>query len=357
MQCGYNRIILFLVLLFNYSCQSTQESTETPISIDFWYGDHQLFGAQGVAQKWINILGNVQSEYPVDTTSYQLNHGPPVLFNLGSDLHRLATTGDFNVDLEVHSCLDGNNSLQVSVGDSLGNKVTRSMTFYLNKSNTWPLPYRIKWSEVKDLQEVVQVVDGKWKITEQGIQNEDMYYDRVIAFGDSSWRDYQVITSVIFHDFTPPVKGPPTYNVSHAAIASRWPGHDMDQLQPHRKWYPLGATAEFRLTNNLDSCRWRIFDGPKPGLENFHIEQPTEDYRSIQLGVKYGMKHRVVSLPQGKTRYSVKLWQFDQPEPENWDFSGVETSENISQGGALLIAHNTRVTFGDVEVISINSEE
>ena len=201
----------------------------------------------------------------------------------------------------------------------------------------------------------MQVVDGHWEITDEGIHKRDMYYDRVLAFGDQGWENYEVSTTVIFHDFTPPVKGPPTYHVSHAAIASRWPGHDADELQPHRKWYPLGATSEFRLTVGLDSCRWRVFDGPKPDQEKFHIEQPPVDYRTIVLGKKYGMKHRVESLGSDRTQYSVKLWPFDQPEPETWDFQGVEEAENMTSGSALLIAHNTSVTFGDVNVVSINN--
>ena len=65
---------------------------------------------------------------------------------------------------------------------------------------------------------------------------------------------------------------------------------------------------------------------------------------------KYGMKHKVETIGSGRTRYSVKLWPYDQPEPEQWDFEGIEEDENLTSGSALLIAHNTSVTFGDVVV-------
>ena len=52
-----------------------------------------------------------------------------------------------------------------------------------------------------------------------------------MAFGDNTWWDYEVRTIVTFHAFTAPVKGPPTYNVSHAAIASRWPADDEEPEQ------------------------------------------------------------------------------------------------------------------------------
>jgi hypothetical protein len=251
----------------------------------------------------------------------------------------------------VDDCLPGENILLLNALDSAGNTLEKQVTFKLQKDQRWSLPYTIRWSEVKNIQDVVQVVDGHWEITKKGLRNLDTYYDRVIAFGDNSWDNYEVSTTVTFHGFTPPEPGPPTYNVSHAAIATRWPGHDIDSIQPHRKWYPLGATAEFRLTAGLDSCRWRIFDGPKPYALNFYAEQSVEEYRNIELNKVYGMKHRVETIGRDSTRYSVKLWPLDQQEPEAWDFSGVEAEENFTHGSALLLAHNTSVTFGDVSVI------
>jgi hypothetical protein len=336
-------------------CKEPMLTTENPINLEVWYGDQQQFGSPGLAQRWINILGNVSSPHGIQDMHYQLNNRAAVRLTLGSDLHRLAAQGDFNVDLDAESCQDGINRLVLEVVDSAGNRLSSEMTFQYSQGNRWPLPYTIRWAEVENIQQVAQIVDGNWEITDEGIHNLDTYYDRVIAFGDTSWHEYEVSTTVIFHDFTPPTKGPPTYNVSHAAIASRWPGHDIDSLQPYRKWYPLGATSEFRLTKDLDSCRWRIFDGNKPGLERFYVEQQVQDYCNIELNKKYGMKHRVETIGPNRTRYSVKLWPYDQPEPEAWDFQGIENDENLPGGSALLLAHNTSVTFGDVSVVSIKN--
>lgn len=343
--------LLFLTLLL-VTC--TKEQT---IVIDLWYGEQQEFGQLGLPQKWINILGNVQSASGIKTFTYQLNDADPKPLTLGSDLHRLAAPGDFNIDLEVYACQEGENYLLLHAVDSSGFTASKEITFVLHKNNQWPLPYTIKWSEVKNLQEVAQVVDGQWAITENGLHNLDTYYDRVVAFGDDSWQNYEVKTTVTFHDFTPPSPGPPVYNVSHAAIASRWPGHARDSLQPYRQWYPLGATSEFRLTASLDSCRWRIFDGPKPGSIRFYVEQEVDAYRKIELNKVYGMKHRVETIGSDSTRYSVKLWPMDQPEPADWDFSGVELEENVAAGSALLLAHNTSVTFGDVEIIPVQQDD
>ena len=341
----------FILLCLIMACQQNKKDSDiSAVSIRFWYGENQVFGNQGVPQKWINIPGNINAEAGIKNAWYRLNDGDSITLTLGSDLHRLAKKGDFNIDFAFDQCDAGKNKVHLFMEDSAGRKAAETIEIEVIKNKRWPLPYTIKWSEVENIQDVVQVTDGHWEITKDGLKNSDIYYDRMVVFGDASWKNYEVTTTVTFHDFTPPAQGPPTYNVSHAAIASRWPGHSEDDLQPNRQWYPLGATSEFRLTEGLDSCRWRIFDGPKPNSVRFYAEQPVDDYRTIEMNKAYGMKHRVESIGEGKTRYSVKLWPFDQEEPAEWDFSGIEKDENIRSGSAALIAHNTRVTFGNVNV-------
>ena len=202
-----NRILLFFI-----ACSLLTVCSETdnfpPISIDIWYGDSQEFGQLGLPQKWINIPGNVQSENGIQSLAYKLNDSESRALTLGSDLHRLAAEGDFNVDMAVNDCLEGENILILSALDSAGNSLEKEVTFTLLKDKEWPLPYNIRWLEVKNIQDVVQVVDGLWEITENGLRNLDTYYARVVAFGDNSWENYEVETTVTFHDFTPPEKGP-----------------------------------------------------------------------------------------------------------------------------------------------------
>lgn len=337
-------LIFCFQLIVLIACQS---NTQKPL-ITVWYGDEQHFGKLGYPQGWMNILGNIESDEGIAQAVYQINGGKEQFFNLGADGRRLARKGDFNLDIHVDSLQQGENHLTILVTDSLGNKSSSNVSLFLHPKQAWPLPYSINWDSVEYIQEAAQIVDGKWKLTSTGIRTVEPYYDRVIAIGDDSWKNYEVTTSVIFHDFTPPQKGPPTFGVSHAAIASHWPGHDLDEHQPHVKWYPLGATSEFRLTTQLDSCRWRIFDG-----ENLYAED-SSGLRSIQLGKKYGMKHNVISINDSTTRYSVKLWDTSQPEPADWDFVAEEVAENnLLSGSALLIAHNADVTFGDIEVVPL----
>ena len=332
----------FLILLALFCHPSRRE----PIDIDIWYGQHQTFGHLGQSQKWINILGNISSVDSIVTFYAVINKTDTMQLSIGQDCCRLARQGDFNIDIPRNRLKTGENKILISAKSLSGYRTSRVVIVRLETGNTWPLPYEIHWADVKEITDVVEIMDGKWALTSEGIRTVEPYYDRILTFGDSTWRDYEVQTTIIFHDFTTPAPGPPTFNVSHAAIASRFPGHDIDEHQPHRQWFPLGATSEFRLTAALDSCRWRIFDG-----ENLYVEDNNADkLRAIELNKVYGMKHRIITLPDGRTQYSVKLWPHEGSEPREWDLVALEPAGNIPNGAALLIAHNTDVTFGDVRI-------
>ncbi|MEM9673465.1 MAG: hypothetical protein ACFB15_06550 [Cyclobacteriaceae bacterium] len=346
-RCLYFSVILGL-LIGLVQCKPTASSN---LQIDVWYGSEQYFGKRGTPQQWVNILGNVQPVAEVQSLQYSLNGQSFLTLSLGEDGRRLANSGDFNVELHIDSLRVGKNEVVITAADSAGMQISETISVHLDRGSQWPLPYAIDWDTVQQISDVVQIVDGKWELADGGVKTTEPYYDRVLAFGDASWQDYEVTTSVIFHDFTVPRPGPPTFNVSHAAIASRWPGHDTDGKQPNVKWFPLGATAEFRLTGNLDSCRWRVFDG-----EHLYVED-TSKIRKINLGTKYHMKHRVFTVHDSLTRYQVKLWEDGQAEPTDWDLVADEyTTENIESGSALLLAHNTDVTFGPFSVIPIADE-
>lgn len=335
---------LFSLIILTLSLNCTQYNGQSGVDISIWYGLEQSFGHIGNAQRQINILGNISSDLDTIVAYFTLNESADRTYlTLGSDLHRLAEKGDFNIEIERDELKEGKNLVRLFVksnGEVLEKK-NIEVNYY--GQNKWPLPYSVQWKDVNKIQDVAEIVDGHWELQPSGLRTKFKYYDRIIAMGDSNWRNYEVETSVIFHDFTRPVEGPPTYNVSHVAIASRWPGHAKDELQPNRQWFPLGATSEFRITSDYDSCRWRIFDG-----EHFYAEQKETAYRTIKPEVKYKMKHRVEDLPDGKTQYSVKFWKADLEEPSDWDFQAVEASGLRESGSACIIAHNTDVTFGDV---------
>jgi len=317
-----------------------------PPVIDVWYGYEQHFGHLGNPQKWINILGRVYSPNEVISLHYSLNGKDELPLSIGPDTHRLARSGDFNIEINRANLEEGENTLLVMAEDSRKNTAVSKVKIQYVKGEIWPLPYTANWSEAKKIQDIAQVVDGLWVLEGNGIRTVEPFYDRIIAIGDLTWTDYELTTSVTFHGHTPPIKGPPNYGVTHAAVAVRWPGHDKDGKQPSVKWYPLGATAEFQITEDRINCRWRILS------DNKHMVQEKKG-RAIGLHLPYIMKIRVETLPDGGAMYMVKLWRQGDLEPDKWDLESIKEDENVRSGSALLIAHNTIVTFGYLEVVPI----
>ena len=175
------------------------------------------------------------------------------------------------------------------------------------------------------------------------------------AVRDPSHILYTVTVAVTFHSYAPPLKGPPTHGVSHAAIAARFPGHFADKKQPHVQWYPLGAVAEFRLGEKLEQSSWRIFHGGSASKRASQAVEPQP--RRVELGIRYRLKLRVDTLPGTAARYRVKSWKDGQPEPAAWDFETTEQRDAIPAGGALVVSHNTDVTIGNLTVKPNDTEK
>src|SRR5581483_1552510 len=345
----------FVLTLTVGNCVFARSSVEAaPITIDVWYGDVQDFGKLGQPQRWLNILGRVSPSARV-SLQYSLNGSPLASLSLGPNDTRLARPGDFNLDLDVAALNNGRNTVVLVATDTLHHRIIRTVTVRYHRGHIWPLPYSVDSRQTKAITDVVQVVDGLWKLEPDGIRTLETYYDRVLAFGDLTWKDYTVTATVTFHGFSPPKKGPPTYGVLHAALAARWSGHAEDEEQPHVKWYPLGTVAEFRFSEHLDRCTWRIFrDGDATTYPTI-IEK--KQGHKIELGVRYKLKLRVDSLPGHAARYRTKFWTYGEDEPLMWNLDTKEGGERIPSGGTLLIAHNTDVTFGNFSAVPNAHEE
>ena len=313
--------------------------------IVFWYGPVQRFGGLGRCQRWLNILGNIADSGHLVVATFSLNGAPERSLVLGSDQHRLAAPGDFNVQLGWDEVLPGDNSLVVRVQHEQGRSHCAAVRLVVEDEDGWPLPYEVDFTVVQNLQDVVQIVDGLWKLQDDGVRTVVPYYDRVLSMGDESWTNYETTVRLTIQGFTPSQPGPPTYDVTHFGVAMRWRGHHPDQWAPNRKWYPLGAQGEFLLKDDLEACQWRIlFDDPK--------QKPPQYARGLNklvLGQPLRVKTQIVTLPDGRSRYRFKQWPEDAPEPLAWDIEGFE-EDDYSSGALCLVPHNADFTIHGVRV-------
>ncbi|MFC2053688.1 hypothetical protein ACFLV7_05225 [Chloroflexota bacterium] len=295
---------------------------------NIWYGSPISFGELGQPQPWVNILGNLTDTSDVTALSYTLNWDSPISLSIGSDSRRLVNRGDFNIDLSASDLSDGLNTVIITAQDFLGNTSNETISVDYSDGTIWPLPYNIDWSTVTsdvDIQDVAQIVDGKWTITQTGIRTAKPGYDRLVAIGDRTWNDYEVTVPVTIHSIFSESYG--------VGLVVRWDGHTDSPVtcsQPKCGWEPLGDIGW------ITELGLKLYYG---GRRGFSWDPNTE----------YMLKMRVETSGVNTT-YSLKSWNpKNHNEPSEWGVNRT-TSNTPARGSVMLIAHMVDVTFGDVTI-------
>ncbi len=344
-------LIIALGLFLTVLCcgQKEQSSPPAPPSIEIWYGESQSFGQAGSPQPLINILGNVTvGSAGITALTMSVNDGPLQKLSLGCNGHRLARAGDFNAEINRRALRDGPNTVELMATDSTGASTRKTVTVNYTPGSPCPLPCSIDWSRVKRIQDVAQIIDGRWLLDSSGVRPAFPYYDRVIAIGDSSWTDYEALLTVTWNSL--PVLnssgGAPYRDHAHASICLRWQGHANDDRQPLRKWWPLGGLAG--LAANVESpekLQWYFWKGDGSG------RLTGDSARALVLDRPYTYRVRVETLPDGKNIYSMKAWDASsEAEPAAWDMVVDEPGQDIRSGSLLFVVHHGDVTFGNISV-------
>ena len=183
-------------------------------AISIWYGANQTFGPRGDPQKWVNILGNVSSAVPLSSLTYTVNGGPPQTLRVGPDNMRLALTGDFNIELDYTDLLPGANQVVITALDNAAASSQAVVTVNYAAAPAWtPQNLTVNWAAATKVSDVAQVVDGNWTIDNGTARPVVMEFDRLLAIGDLSWRDYTVTVPITIlamdpAGYTGPSNGP-----------------------------------------------------------------------------------------------------------------------------------------------------
>lgn len=317
-----------------------QENGESKIS--FWYGDSQIFGLPGLAQRWVNILGHIKSHDRADSVFFRLNDGPDRPLRIGPDSRRLAAAGDFNIELDALELRAGRNTIRVRT--SLRKAEQEIEIDFMPRS--WPLPYAIDWSAARIIQNAVQVVDGMWRQTELGLRTapDRIGYDRGVALGDRDWTGYEILLPITVHAVDTSAYGSPTSVSPGFGLVLHWNGHTDTPVScgdPHCGWLPAGA------------FHWYNFPKDAPGGLNISTS-PLPDLSvafpyALTLETTYLIRSRVEPHPL-QTLYFLKIWQQGEKEPENWSLQRASDRKDPGHGGVLLVAHHVDLTIGTIEV-------
>lgn len=334
------------------------EKPSTPPRIDFWYGNEQTFGQPGDTQPLVNLLGSIRPVSHVGDTWYQLNNETWRQLVLGPDLHRLARPGDFNIEIERTKLKKGINTFRVRLHDLWGRKRTGEVSILYEPENSWPLPYEVDFSKITRLQEVVEVIDGKWSLTHKGVRTAEPYYDRQLAFGDSGWGDVELEAEIIFHrHFTSYAdrnwNGPTYLSHAHTSFNLRWGGHPDDGAIPRRNWQNLGSLVALRSDlsrKNAGSYWWMHYGFGLQGKPAPRSEMRPDERYQVAFEEPYLYRMRAETIDTDTTRYSTKVWKKDKPEPEEWQMTGTDLSETVKTGSIVFVVHHSDVTLCRIRV-------
>jgi hypothetical protein len=314
------------------------------LAIDVWYGKRQSFGRNGLPQQWINVLGRVYG--PVESLAYSLNDGPRVPLGIGPDKRRLPGIGDFNADLDYRALHEGENRLTLIAAGPHGHEIYQPVTIEFSGRQRCPLPYRVDWNRQARIQDRAQIVDGLWRISGDAVYPQEIGYDRLIAVGDYTWRDFEVTVPITVYAINASCYQPPSVHAG-VGIVLRWRGHyargadPYSGAQPRHGPTPYGAIAWYCVYHD---------DGPILCLFDPNFKRPVQVSRRLEPGVRYVFKAGVTSVPGETALYRLKVWEAGSAEPGAWDLEARGTLLDLERGSILLGAHHVAAGFGPVEV-------
>ena len=334
---------------FNTASPITPEDIPdtTPPVINVWYGLDQRFGHLGTPQTWINILGNVSdSSSAVVALNYSLNDGAAHQLVLGKDNLRLENTNDFNIEESYTNFSCGSNHIDLSANDSAGNVNNTRVNISYSCGIDWPMPYNVDWSTVSDIQDVAQVVDGQWIISNGKATPTPQGYDRIIAMGNMTWKNYTVTVPITLNSAM-------TFPGANFGIALRWKEYVFwpnkhNGAYPRVGWYPLGAIAGY-----FDD---KSFGGKRLALLGNNMNFFANDTTATQLlaGSTYNFKASAQTVGTNQV-FSLKVWEQGTGEPANWTISGNAPAGALTQGSVLFVSYNSDVSFGNVTITNLDT--
>lgn len=331
---------------------------DAPPIIDFWYGDDQTFGNIGDSHPLMNVLGSIKPASHAANIWWQLNSDKSKQLVIGPDLHRLARPGDFNIEIDRSRLRHGKNRLRITLHDLWGRKRVEEIQINYVSGKTWPLPFKADFSTIESLQSVVEVIDGKWELTADGVRTAEPYYDRTFAFGDGSWKDMELHAQVIFHrhfvDFEDRNhSGPPYLSHAHTSFNMRWAGFPDDGTVPRRAWQNLGSLVALRCDlaqRNAGSYWWMHYGYSRKGVKANRSEMLRDQRFQLELEQRYNYRMRVETIEDGDARYCTKLWKDGDNEPTEWQMTGIDAAETVASGSIVFVVHHSDVTLCNIEV-------
>ncbi len=308
--------------------------------IDLWYGDEITFGPNGTPQRFLNILGNASDEDGIASLTSSLDGAARVDLVLGPDTRRLLRPGDFNVEVPIDGLAPGPHRIELRAVDSTGTTSIRTMSFEWAPLATPPaLPLQTDWANAVSVPDQVQVVDGKWEIQDGAVRTLEVGYDRVLAIGDRSFENYEIVFPFVIHGIDKEGAYNSVSGTPGLGMTVGWTGHyAVGNETPFWGYWP--STGEAALN-------WDTPDEVSLGVAG-NDNQPQSYTGAVRLPfeTKLWMRARVERTDDGP-RISMRAWADGSDEPKQWAVSVVE-DDGPEAGSVAVVAHHVDVSIGDI---------
>lgn len=319
--------------------------------ITIWQGLVQRAGHNGDPQKWFNLLGNASVSPPatLSALAYRLNDGPWRPLNTGPNDRRLALPGDFNIELDYTDLAPGANTVAIEAVDSTGaTELVIVDVRYEGGGLDWsPGTYDYEWSSAARIDELAQMVDGPWALDGDSVRPVVFDFDRLLALGDLTWRDYTVTVPITIYGIDPTGYNAPS-NGPGIGVMVRWAGHydAGNGVVPLAGWRRLGALAWYRWSRKAGVYTEGL------QLVGHKGQVIGSKARLLAPGTTYFFKLDIQSpsATTGPATYRFKVWPAGGPEPAVWDIVKTGVSGEPTGGSLLLLAHHVDARFGAVRI-------
>jgi hypothetical protein len=326
-------------------------------------------------QNVFNVLGRLKSPYQASALFYSLNGEAetPVFFkNAINDSLRLERLGDFNIDTIDADDLKRDNSLSLRLTNGRSQETKYEINFPTHLYRPEGPKFVLNLAEVKYAEQVGQVVDGKWRISEDEtvercleIGREDAGYDRIILFGSQEWTSGYEITARICvtawteiedHGVGVAFKWNPHLRGDGTCLPSQWnTGVGMYYSHAASLRAPLGLRLAFGVTaSNGASAQfhhyllkqrpfslWRkeLSRIARPVIGTGHLFPQIVSNRQYRLSMKV--------CPE---RLALTVWRDGKKEPAPQVYVS-EPLDRLPRGSVGIIAHHCAVRVYEFAVV------
>ncbi|MDW3219318.1 MAG: PKD domain-containing protein [Acidimicrobiales bacterium] len=330
--------------------------------VDLWLGA-ELNAGDGVAQRWLDIPGNVSDPDGIASVIYSLNGEASEGLSLGPNDRRLVRDGDFVIDILRERLVEGTNTVEIRAADNLG-EVTTALVQIINEPlEDVPLPGEIDWTQ-QGLDGLVEVIDGHWKIdgTDLVIDADSLGYDRLLGIGDVGWTDFDVEFTItiesISEDFNASTSTTPGFG-----MLLRWNGHNESFTpgsQPQQGFRPDGGNTD------TPYGAFPFYAIELEGDDVLEMQDPngvvrTRDFsQQVTVGRTYHFRAQAQSIVgSGGSVFLAKIWPAGLEEPAEWTVSYVAGTgpEEANAGSFVIVAHEVAARYSSVRISEVTDED